>query len=78
MKATAATGMKIVGSRRQNPGTPAEYLARATVLQAQLNRLSPFPRPRSFVFKAKTWEEFDRWRNAHANPRLWRKVSPQR
>lgn len=74
MSDAAATQVKIVGTRRQGPATPAEYLARSRVLQDQLNALNPFPRPRGFVFKAKTWEEFDRWRNAHANPRLWRKT----
>ena len=65
--------MKIVGKRRQQPETPAEYLARAHVLQCQLDQLNPFPKPRGFVFKARTWEEYDRWRNAHPNPRLWRR-----
>ena len=66
--------LKVVGSRRQSGATAAEYLARASSLQDQLNALNPFPRPRGFVFKAKTWDEFDRWRNAHANPRLWRRT----
>ena len=74
MSDETATRVKIVGTRRQNPATPAEYLARAGVLQDQLNVLNPFPRPRGFVVKAKTWEDLDRWRNAHANPRLWRRT----
>jgi hypothetical protein len=67
--------MKIVGRRRNSealiPTPPAEALARATVLQDQAERLNPYPRPRGFVFKARTWEEYDRWRQAQTNPRLW-------
>jgi hypothetical protein len=50
---------------------PEEALRRATILQAQVDLLNPYPRPRGFVFKARTREEYDRWRKAQANPRLW-------
>ena len=67
--------MKIVGKRRTNedltPISPAEALARATVLQQQADLLNPYPRPRGFVFKAKTREDYERWRKAQSNPRLW-------
>jgi len=67
--------MKIVGNRRTTedltPIPPAEALRRAAVLQAQAELLNPYPRPRGFVFKAKTWEEYERWRKAQSNPRLW-------
>ena len=60
--------MKIVGKRRTSedltPISPAEALRRATILQAQADLLNPFPRPRGFVFKAKTREEYERWRKA--------------
>ena len=49
---------------------PAECLRRAWRLERELNLLNPFPRPRGFVFKAKTWEEWHAWRAAHENPRL--------
>jgi hypothetical protein len=67
--------MKTVGHRRHSddaaPIAPEEALRRAGVLQAQAELLNPFPRPRGFVFKARTREEYERWRRAQANPRLW-------
>ncbi len=67
--------MKTVGKRRPVGVvvgvTPDEALRRAAVLQAQVDLLNPFPRPRGFVFKARTWEDYARWRQAQANPRLW-------
>ena len=67
--------MKIVGHRRRSDGVPplppAEALRRASVLQAQADLLNPYPRPRGFVFKARTREEYERWRKMQANPRLW-------
>ena len=67
--------VKIVGKRRVHddptPISPAEALRRATILQAQAELLNPYPRPRGFVFKAKTREEYARWRKAQKNPRLW-------
>jgi hypothetical protein len=65
--------MKIVGRRQREPGTPAENYARAAILQRQADLLNPFPKPRGFVHRARTWEDFERWRNAHDNPRLWRR-----
>ena len=67
--------MKVVGQRRPSNEialiSPAEALQRAMVLQAQVDLLNPFPRPRGFVFKAKTREAYELWRKAQANPRLW-------
>ena len=67
--------VKIVGKRRIHedltPVSPEAALRRATILQAQAELLNPYPRPRGFVFKAKTWEEYERWRKAQSNPRLW-------
>ena len=63
--------LKVVGKRRRSPATPAEYQARAFLLQKQLEKMNPFPRPRGFVFKARTREEFEQWRRAQNNPRLW-------
>lgn len=68
------TVVKIVGRRKTTLDaaslTPEEALRRADVLQAEADRLNPFPRPRGFVFKARTREEYDRWRANHPNPRL--------
>ena len=67
--------MKTVGKRRPVGVvvgvTPKEALRRAAVLQAQVDLLNPYPRPRGFVLKARTWEDYTRWRQAQANPRLW-------
>ena len=67
--------VKIVGKRRTSeeltPISPEEALRRAAFLQAQADSLNPFPKPRGFVFKAKTREDYERWRTAQTNPRLW-------
>lgn len=67
--------MKKVGHRRTSDEliatSPAECFARALRLQEQAELLNPFPRPRGFVFKAKTRAEYDRWRLSQSNPRLW-------
>lgn len=67
--------MKIVGKRRTSEdltrSSPEEALSRAAILQAQAELLNPFPRPRGFLFKAKTREDYERWRKAQKNPRLW-------
>ena len=67
--------VKVVGNRRTSdnpaPMSPEEAFRRASVLQAQAELLNPYPRPRGFVFKAKTREEYERWRKAQKNPRLW-------
>jgi hypothetical protein len=67
--------VKVVGKRPTSddviPIAPEEALRRAMILQAQADLLNPYPRPRGFVFKAKTREEYERWRKAQDNPRLW-------
>ena len=67
--------VKVVGTRRTTLDSealsPLEAFRRAQVLQQQADRLNPYPRPRGFVFKARTWEEYARWRREQTNPRLW-------
>lgn len=67
--------MRIVGKRRTSedltPTSPEEALERAVILQAQMELLNPYPKPRGFLFKAKTREDYERWRRAQPNPRLW-------
>jgi hypothetical protein len=41
------------------------------ILIRQAEKLSPFPRPRGFVYKAKTYEDYTRWRRSQPNPWLW-------
>ena len=62
--------VKWVG-KRHFPATPQEAFARAQILQRQLELMHPFPRPRGFVFKAKTYAEYEAWRKTQKNPRLW-------
>ena len=64
---------KVVGRRRlaAEAGTPVENLARADRLIREMDLLNPWPRPRGFVFKAKTYADYERWRRAQRNPRLW-------
>jgi hypothetical protein len=63
--------MKIVGSRHHLPSSPAQAVRRAERIIAEANRLAPDPKPRGFVVKAKTWHEYDAWKLAQTNPRLW-------
>jgi hypothetical protein len=62
--------LKIVGSRRP-ASTPEACYLRGAQLQRQADLMCPMPRPRGFVFKAKTWDEWRKWRAAQKNPRLW-------
>ena len=62
--------MKVVGKRRI-PGSPEESLRRAERLIAEAGFLSSYPRPRGFVFKAKTWAAYETWKREQTNPRLW-------
>jgi hypothetical protein len=61
--------IKVVGRGRVR--TPAENAQRAWELQQFAESRAAFPKPRGFVFKARTWEEYERWRRSQANPRLW-------
>jgi hypothetical protein len=69
------SGMKIAGKRRvgEVPATlpPGEALRRAAVLQAQVDLLNPYPRPRGFVYRTRSRADYEQWRKAQSNPRLW-------
>ncbi len=62
--------LKIVG-KRPPPATAAEFHERSWILEREINLLNPFPRPHGFVIKARTWDEWEKWRAAQSNPRLW-------
>ncbi len=74
-RAAILPGVKTVGKRSttSDPAAldPLEAFRRADILQRQLERIHPFPKPRGFVFKARTWEEYALWRRQQTNPRLW-------
>jgi len=63
-----SNGVKVVGNRIAE--TPAEYLAQAARLYESLERWNPYPRPRGKVFKFRTWEDLEQWRQSQTNPRL--------
>lgn len=67
---SAATNVKVVGKVRVPEG-PIESFWRGHALQQQTDKLNPYPRPRGFVVKFKTYEDYERWKSAQANPRLW-------
>jgi hypothetical protein len=50
---------KTVGKRRQ-PKTAEEFHALGAKLDLEAKVIGP-PRQRGFVFKARTWEELERW-----------------
>ena len=65
---------KIIGHRHVQSTeyhSPVEFHRRALALQARVERLNPFRRPRGFVFKAKTRDDYDVWKRQQTNPRLW-------
>ena len=62
--------LKVFGKRKP-PETPEEWYALAVKHFRAAVAMSPYPRPRGFVFKARTWEEWERWRREHPNPWLW-------
>jgi hypothetical protein len=59
---------KVVGHRKA-PKTPAEFYALGAQLDREAKLLSPSPRGRGFVFKAKTWDELQRWEDERARAR---------
>ncbi|MEQ1850191.1 MAG: hypothetical protein ABMA01_01235 [Chthoniobacteraceae bacterium] len=63
-------GIKVVGTRRRATD-PESCHRRAVALMREADRICPFPRPRGFVFKAQTWVDYEAWKKAQPNPRLW-------
>jgi hypothetical protein len=51
--------LKTVGKRKP-PQTPAEFHALGAALDREVELLRSSPRER-FVFKARTWDELERW-----------------
>jgi hypothetical protein len=52
--------IKVVG-RRKAPKTPEEFHALGARLDREIDLLRTSARQRGFVFKARTWEELERW-----------------
>ena len=63
--------MKIVGKQSRIPSTPAEAVLRAGKIIAEAFRVSTIKKPRGFVVKFKTRQDYENWRRDQMNPRLW-------
>ena len=63
--------MKIVGKQSRTPATPEEAVLRAGKIIAEAFRVSPIKKPRGFVVKFKTPQDYENWRRDQKNPRLW-------
>jgi hypothetical protein len=63
--------VKTVGKRSRIPATPEEAVQRAGKLIAEAFRVSPIKKPRGFVVKFKTRQDYESWRREQKNPRLW-------
>jgi hypothetical protein len=61
---------KTVENRKRGEG-PAECFWRAQALIEQLDLLNPHPRPRGFVPKFRSYEDYEKWRAQQDNRRLW-------
>ncbi len=59
---------KVVGHRKA-PKRPEEFYALGAQLDQEAKLLSPLPRARGFVFKARTWDELRRWEDERARAR---------
>ncbi len=67
-----AEKVKTIGNRNRVVMPNARDSHRkALVLMLQLEKLNPNPKPRGFVFKARTWSDYETWRARQKNPRLW-------
>jgi hypothetical protein len=62
--------VKVVG-KRSIPETHEEFFRRGQRLRRSADKLNPFPRPRGFVVKFKTHDDYERWKREQSNPRLW-------
>jgi len=63
--------MKTVGSRSRTPASPTEAIRRAERIIAEAHRLAPMAKPRGFILKFKTHQDYEQWRASQTNPRFW-------
>jgi hypothetical protein len=63
--------MKTVGKQSRMPATPEEAVLRAGKIITEAFRVSPIKKPRGFVVKFKTRQDYENWRREQKNPRLW-------
>ena len=63
--------MKIVGKQSRIPATPEEAVLRAGKIIAEAFRVSTIKKPKGFIVKFKTGQDYENWRRDQKNPRLW-------
>ncbi len=63
--------IKTVGRRTDLIPDPVAAHRKALILTRQADKLNPYPKPRGFVYKGRTRDEYDLWKAAQKNPRLW-------
>ena len=63
--------IRVVRERSPEMDGPSAYLQRAETLIAEMDRLNPWPRPRGFVQRFRTHEDYEAWKKQQPNPRLW-------
>jgi hypothetical protein len=63
--------IKTVGRRTDLAPDPVAAHRKALVLARQADKMNPFPKPRGFIYKARTRLDYDLWKAAQKNPRLW-------
>lgn len=62
--------MKIVG-KRVGPRSPAECLRIAEAMISEAELLAGTLPRKSFVYKARTREEYESWKRQQTDPRYW-------
>ena len=65
------SAIKVVGHRKA-PQTPEEFHALGARLDREAAVLRSSSRPRGFVFKARTWQELERWEASQGARRISR------
>ena len=50
--------------RRAEPTTPQEFHRLGAQMDREIDVISPHARRREFIFKARTWEDMERWEQA--------------
>ena len=61
--------IKKVGNRLPKTN-PASCLLRAGKIIKEANILAQHPKPQGFVFKSRTWKDYETWKKEQSNPRL--------
>ncbi len=63
--------MKTVGTRVPPADSPADFVRRAARMIAAADQLAGNRKPRGYVVKCKSWDDYTKWKAEQTNPRLW-------